>query len=171
MLQTQTLGSQNQQIPRSYREPAPRLQRFNIGGLGDREAQTPDQIKQLRNSLLSHSVLEQIIATINTLSRNHLFQLRQVIDMKLDLYHKAPSTQPTSRIVGTYTPKDRSREDEWLSQHRDEYAGQWVALDGDRLLAHGTNLKEVAASAQQSGVTDALFVQVEPSNALPWAGF
>jgi hypothetical protein len=29
----------------------------------------------------------------------------------------------------------------WISAHRDEYLGQWVALDGDRLVAHGTDAK------------------------------
>ena len=31
----------------------------------------------------------------------------------------------------------RERERRWLDDHRDEYLGQWVALEGDRLLASG----------------------------------
>ena len=30
----------------------------------------------------------------------------------------------------------REREMRWLSQHRSEYDGQWVALEGDRLICH-----------------------------------
>src|SRR5215831_3065819 len=39
--------------------------------------------------------------------------------------------------------KDRSREAEWLRKHRDEYARKWVALDGERLVASGDDLKQV----------------------------
>lgn len=84
---------------------------------------------------------------------------------------KPPEFPFTPRVIGTYEPKDRTKEDEWLRLHRDEYAWQWVALDGDRLVGHGHNLKEVAETAKQNGVDDALFVRVEPSDALPWAGF
>lgn len=32
---------------------------------------------------------------------------------------------------------DRTRELAWLAAHEEEYAGQWVLLEGDRLVAHG----------------------------------
>ena len=32
---------------------------------------------------------------------------------------------------------DRAREMAWIGEHQAEYAGQWVLLDGDRLIAHG----------------------------------
>ena len=76
------------------------------------------------------------------------------------------------RILATNLPvKDRSLEDEWLRKHRDEYANQWVALDGDRLIASGDDLKKVAQMARELGVPDALMIRVEPSDALPFAGF
>ena len=117
------------------------------------------------------AALQHIIAEIETLTPQYLYQLRQVLDDKLKAFAPATVAPNVPRIVGTYTPKDRSKENEWVRQHRDEYAGQWVALDGDRLLAHGFNLKEMAEAAQKCGVTDVLFVQVEASNTLPWAGF
>jgi hypothetical protein len=76
------------------------------------------------------------------------------------------------RVIATSLPvKDRSGEDEWLRQHRDEYANQWVALDGDRLIASGDDLKKVARTARALGVPDALMIRVEASDALPFAGF
>ncbi|MBP6823373.1 MAG: hypothetical protein KA368_17620 [Acidobacteria bacterium] len=39
----------------------------------------------------------------------------------------------------------------WIADHRREYANQWVALDGDRLIAHGFNHDEVWAAAQADG--------------------
>lgn len=63
--------------------------------------------------------------------------------------------------------KDRSKENEWLREQGDEYAGQWVALDGNILLASGPELKPVAGAVEQAGVKDALYVFVESSTAPP----
>jgi hypothetical protein len=41
---------------------------------------------------------------------------------------------------------------QWLKEHREEFAGQYVALDGDRLVAHGTDADEVIAAVRASGL-------------------
>ena len=46
----------------------------------------------------------------------------------------------------------REREMLWLSQHQAEYAGQWVALDGDRLLSYGSDARKVYEEARTLGV-------------------
>ena len=38
---------------------------------------------------------------------------------------------------------DRTRKHEWVKTHKQEYAGQWVALDGDRLVAASPVQQEV----------------------------
>ena len=38
-----------------------------------------------------------------------------------------------------------------MAAHRAEYAGQWVALDGDRLIASGDTEAEVADAAEVDG--------------------
>lgn len=57
---------------------------------------------------------------------------------------------------------------EWARGHRQEYGGQWVALDGDRLLAAGPNAQEVYAAAIATGVELPLIKFVEPADALPF---
>jgi Family of unknown function (DUF5678) len=80
------------------------------------------------------------------------------------------SAQP--RVLATNMPiKDRAGEGEWLQKHRDEYAGQWIALDGEKLIASGDDLKQVVSTARRLGVPDALMMRVEPNDALPFAGF
>jgi len=71
----------------------------------------------------------------------------------------------TSKIL------DCSREMRWLAEHREEYAGQWVALDGERLLASGANAREVYDAARRSGVELPLVVQVESPDELPFGGW
>ena|ERR1044071_4693334 len=63
------------------------------------------------------------------------------------------------------------RELRWLREHRTEYSGQWVALDGDRLISHGSNAQEVFAAAESSGVRLPLVTRVEPQDDLPFGGW
>ena len=56
----------------------------------------------------------------------------------------------------------------WINEHTNEYPGQWLALDGDKLLAHGSDLAEVAATARALGVQFPLLRLVEPPRELPY---
>lgn len=40
----------------------------------------------------------------------------------------------------------------WLHQNQEKYCGQWVALNGDRLIASGPTAKEVYSKAKAVGV-------------------
>ena len=121
---------------------------------------------------MSDATLEKIIAEIRSLAPAQQEALRRLLSGTTVAIGPPPEPPFTPRIIGTNAPiKDRTKEHEWLHQHGDEYAGQWVALDGDTLISHGQRLKEVAEAAERAGVPDALMVRVEPSTALPWAGF
>jgi hypothetical protein len=58
--------------------------------------------------------------------------------------------------------RDYSAENQWLREHRDEYAEQWVALKGNQLIHHSANAKEVFAAADAVGSLEVLVVRVEP---------
>ena len=66
--------------------------------------------------------------------------------------------------------KDVTRELQWLREHRREYAGQWVAIDGDRLVAHDLDADKFFADVKNSGVRDPLFAHLEPVDDHPFAG-
>ncbi len=63
------------------------------------------------------------------------------------------------------------REQRWLDEHREEYLGQWVALEGDRLLASGPDGRAVYEAARAAGVRAPLMTRVEPRDELPFAGW
>jgi hypothetical protein len=65
---------------------------------------------------------------------------------------------------------DSTRELKWVAEHAREYAGQWVALDGDRLIAHSPNHDEVFAAAEADGVYLPLITFVEDPDKV-YAGF
>ncbi|MCI0338043.1 MAG: DUF5678 domain-containing protein [Acidobacteria bacterium] len=41
---------------------------------------------------------------------------------------------------------------QWVEEHRDEYLGQWVVLDGNRLISHGPDGKKVYDEARAAGI-------------------
>jgi Family of unknown function (DUF5678) len=57
---------------------------------------------------------------------------------------------------------------EWLRLHSKEYGGQWVALDGGRLIAHGPDAMEVYAVAEADGAYLPMINYIEPADALPF---
>ena len=61
------------------------------------------------------------------------------------------------------TVEDRKRPLSWES-------AAWVALDGNRLIAHGPKLAAVKAAAQAAGVSQPFFASV-PDSDLPFGGW
>ena len=80
------------------------------------------------------------------------------------------TTTQTSTAQYVYTEKDLKAlaSLEWISQHRQEYGGQWVALDGARLLAAGTDALAVHAAAVAQDVELSMIGYVEPADAPPF---
>ncbi|MGH9799918.1 MAG: DUF5678 domain-containing protein, partial [Blastocatellia bacterium] len=60
---------------------------------------------------------------------------------------------------------------EWLKAHREEYAGLYVALSGDRLVGQGRTLKEANQQARQNGVADPFLVRVTSENEVLFGGW
>ncbi len=74
-------------------------------------------------------------------------------------------------IEGLVEPIDCSQEMRWIAEHRSEYAGQWVALEGGRLIGNGETAREVYEAAHESGVELPLIVRIEPIDQLPFGGW
>jgi len=115
---------------------------------------TVDVPKELENKL-------QLEAERNGVSRDEF--VRIVLEEK----HNPKPARPKfpSKIIATDLPlRDRSREHDWLEKHRDEYDGQWVVLDGNKLIAAGFDGKEVARKVRELGINGVYVVFVEGSN-------
>jgi len=59
----------------------------------------------------------------------------------------------------------------WLDENRAKYLGQWVALDGERLLSHGPNGRQVHSEAQAAGVEVPLLYLISEEDELPFGGW
>jgi len=40
----------------------------------------------------------------------------------------------------------------WIDENRQKFLGQWVCLDGDRLVAHGTDALKIYKKAREKGI-------------------
>jgi hypothetical protein len=64
--------------------------------------------------------------------------------------------------------RDRSREMRWIRDNRAEFAGQWVVVEGDRLIAADADGHKAFASAKAAGVDTPFLVHVLPPDELPF---
>ena len=79
--------------------------------------------------------------------------------------------QAARRPTSTKRHISRDREMRWLAENRNEYVGQWVVVEGDRLIASGPDSREVFQAAKQAGIQIPFLVHVEPENQLPFGGW
>ena len=65
----------------------------------------------------------------------------------------------------------RYAEQEWLRQHENEYRGEWVALQGSELIAHGTCAEGVFETAKKLGFKTPLMHHIQKEPELPFGGW
>ena len=88
--------------------------------------------------------------------------------------------QPPVESVRTKPPRDKRvpcepmpddrRERQWVRDHKHEYPGQWVALDGDRLIAASANRMEISAAVKADGAKLPLILRIPAPDDLPFMG-
>ena len=66
---------------------------------------------------------------------------------------------------------ERKEELRWLAKDSRAYAGEWVALDGPQLIAHGKKLASVSEAAKAAGVSEPFFARVPTDNDPPLGGW
>ena len=91
------------------------------------------------------ATLEQIIDETHALSPAEKRELRRALDRKL---------------VQAAPVQSRATESASVDHHRDEYLGQWVAVEDDNLIAHGSDPRQVYLSARAAGITTPFIVRV-----------
>lgn len=60
---------------------------------------------------------------------------------------------------------------EWLKVNREEFAGQYVALDGGKLVGTGKTIREADEQAKQNGVEKPFLVRVSSENEILSGGW
>jgi len=99
------------------------------------------------------ATLEQIIDEARSLSPAEKRKLRQVLDLELEQLKQQECPQLTHSDDGD--DQTRQRRLDWLKAHREEFGGQYVALDSDRLIAVGPSYPVAREKAQAVGKPNA----------------
>ena len=68
-------------------------------------------------------------------------------------------------------PIDRTHELAWISQHGREYQGEWVVLDGSRLIGHGVDPEPLVERARSQGVERPLVTRIEEESIASTGGW
>ena len=67
--------------------------------------------------------------------------------------------------------RTREREQEWVRVNGPQYAGQWVAVEGDQLVGNGESAKAVLEQARAKGVLHPLLIEIPRESSLPFGGW
>ena len=114
------------------------------------------------------ATVEEIIEKARSLSPAERRKLIQALDLELEQVKAQERVQPTHRENGD--DEIRALRLEWLKSHREEYAGQYVALAGDVLVGHGPTIREAREQAKEKGVENPFLVRLTSESETLFAG-
>jgi hypothetical protein len=77
---------------------------------------------------------------------------------------------PLDKRVPAIPVPDRTREWEWIRQHKDEYAGQWVAFEEGNLIAASLVQMDVVAALKSVQAKHPMIVRIPSPDDLPFIG-
>jgi hypothetical protein len=117
---------------------------------------------------MSTITAENILKLIEQLSSTERLRLRQLLGQRESAPVKAKP--PLDKRVPCEPMPDDTRERQWIKEHKHEYAGQWVALDGDRLIAASPIQQEVWDAVSADGATLPLVIRIPSPDDLPYIG-
>ncbi len=119
---------------------------------------------------MSTRMIETIKEQLAALTRQEQAEVWQFLTEQMKAADQPTlPTQPEKNIVEVAEIR-RQQHLAWLKANREQYGGQYVALDGDRLVATGRNFPEAATAAKRAGVNNAFISFVHPPDYVGYTG-
>jgi hypothetical protein len=117
---------------------------------------------------MSTITVEHILKQIDQLPPVEQSRLARLLEERRAEQSSGFTKAPRDKRLPDRPAVDDSRERAWIEEHRHEYAGKWVALDGDRLVAASPNQAEVWAAVREDGAKLPLVCRIPaPDEPLP----
>ena len=82
-----------------------------------------------------------------------------------------PGEQPSETNPASIDDETRQRRSEWIQAHREEYAGNYVALAGDQLVGVGRTIREANEQAKEKGYKNPFLVRITSEQEVLSAGW
>lgn len=117
---------------------------------------------------MSNDLLDKLTEEAKALPEHEkrILASRLLEDSRPALEEKRKDTDEPARDV-----KYRKREYQWMKEHAEEYAGQWIAIDGDWLIAHGSSARQVLEEADKLGAKLPFIARIESPDDPPFGGW
>jgi len=118
---------------------------------------------------MAHTTFEQAIEVVSALLPEDKERLREWLDEQ---------KKQNGRQQDEETHEERLKRIEethkkihaWMKENRSKYVGEWVALDGDRLVAHGKDGDEVSKELKAANTKSPFFSFIDDDD-IPFAGW
>lgn len=94
------------------------------------------------------TIFEQAVEIVNSLPSSDLQKLSEIIRKKQS--QQSGKSSRKSDVEEEVKKFNLARE--WIEKHRQEYLGQWVCLNGGKLISHGDDALEVHREAKIKGI-------------------
>jgi len=108
----------------------------------------------------------EVIETIRTLPIQEKAKVYEWLDEE-----KREFVKKSQRLEKTGDRLERFKKAEkWLAENREKYMNEWVCLDGDKLIAHGSDALEVDRQAKEAGI-EAPFLEHIVEEKYPFGGW
>jgi len=119
---------------------------------------------------MSKEQISLLKAQLASLTRNEKLELARFLSDQARLDAAAPNSEVAASDQSAAADK-RAQHLAWLKANREQYAGQYVALDGDRLVGSGATLREAYEQAQWQDVVQPFLVHVSSEQDAPFGGW
>jgi hypothetical protein len=117
---------------------------------------------------MSTITVETILRQIDQLSPVDQRRLALLLEARRAERAGQPAKAPRDKRLPDRPAVDDARERAWIEEHRHEYTGQWVALDGGRLIAASPNQADVWAAVKDDAAKLPLVCRIpSPDELLP----
>ncbi len=117
-----------------------------------------------------HTDFEQALQTVQSLSPQDFEKLRRwMIEQDARTLKQPLSLDANESQERTAKYKQALQ---WIDEHRQQYLGQWVCLDGHILISHGNDAKAVYREAKAKHIKIPFIEQVREKETAPyWGGW
>jgi Family of unknown function (DUF5678) len=117
---------------------------------------------------MAEITFEQVLSQVKALPLEDAVKLRDYLNAQIQQDEAVEEARALARATSAHDLSDEYR---WIEEHREEYAGQWVALKGSRLISSGPNGVEVIQAARDAGFPDAFIKLILPAEQTKYTVF
>ncbi len=89
--------------------------------------------------------IEQVTSIIYAMPLEDLDKLSEVID-------EAKQAKREKKEKSNWQLERYKKARKWLDEHSEEYLNQWVCLEGDQLIAHSADGRDLYQKAKEAGI-------------------